>query len=241
MDFLVNLMQSLIESIARLRDAILILFWTDLQASARLRAWLQARCAARGQVPEQAYRTASLSLLAAVGLATSFAPWLALGLAWGSREVVQPGTPTWVSKVLLLLAWLLAWAYGRGVLQWMRGDAWRRAMFRLCGHDPRGVAPERMDWLPKPKAAGDAVLRRWRMARCWAWTTGLTLLALVLLLARGPMLPSPLSALPLGAALGLLLWMVERYNRLVAEVFDLSMERPNDGAQGVQIRPRAPR
>ena len=51
----------------------------------------------------------------------------------------------WVSKVSLLLAWLLAWAYGRGVLQWFRVDAWRRAIDRLCGRDPRGTAPERMD------------------------------------------------------------------------------------------------
>ena len=233
-------MPFLMELIAVLRDAVLALLWTDLQASERLRAWLQTRYAARGQAPEEAYRTASLRLLGAVGLATLFVPWLALGLAWGSGESAHLGAPVWASKVLLLLAWLLAWAYGRGVLQWFRFDAWRRAIYRLCGRDPRGAAPERMDGLRKPKAAGGAVLRRWMGARLWAWATALTLLALVWLLARGPAMPQQLSAMFLGAALWLLLWMVQRYDSLVAEVFDLSLARSAGGSEDVQDNRRAP-
>lgn len=233
-------MPFLMESITVLRDAVLALLWTDLQASARLRAWLQTRYAARGQAPEEAYRTASLRLLGAVGWATLFVPWLALGLAWGSRESAHLGAPVWVSKVSLLLAWLLAWAYGRGVLQWFRVDAWRRAIDRLCGRDPRGAAPERMDGLCKPKVVGGAVLRRWKVARLWAWMTALTLLGLVWLLARGPAMPQPLSVMLLGAALWLLLWMVQRYDRLVAAVFDLSLARSAGGSEGVQDKRRAP-
>lgn len=223
-------MQIVVKSIILLRDAVLVLLWTDLPASARLRAWLQARYAARGQAPEAAYRMASLRLLAALGAATLFVPWLALGLAWGSRESVQAGVPAWVPKALLLLAWLLAWAYGRGVLQWLRVDAWRRSVFRLCGRDPRGAATERMDWLPDPKAAAGAVLRRWRVARLWAWATALTLLALVWLLGRGPAMPHHLSVLLLGAALWLSLWMGQRYASLGTEVFDLSLARSRDGS-----------
>ncbi|NNM66266.1 MAG: hypothetical protein HKL99_16960, partial [Burkholderiales bacterium] len=82
---------------------------------------------------------------------------------------------------------------------------------------------------------GGAVLRRWRTARLWAWMTALTLLGLVWLLARGPAMPRHLSVMLLGAALWMLLWMVQRYDRLVAEVFDLSLAR----SMGVQDSRRA--
>ncbi len=97
-----------------------------------------------------------------------------------------------------------------------------------------------MDGLRKPKVVGGAVLRRWRTARLWAWTTALTLLGLVWLLARGPAMPQQLSVMLLGAALWLLLWMVQRYDRLVAEVFDLSLARSAGGSTGVQDSRRVP-
>jgi hypothetical protein len=60
---------------------------------------------------------AHLRGLRALGLATLFLPWLALGMVWGARVVELAHGPLWASRLLALAGWLLAWAYGPGVLQ----------------------------------------------------------------------------------------------------------------------------
>ena len=72
------------------------------------------------------------------------------------------------------------------------------------------AAGERTLGLLAPLAVGGVVLRHWRAARRWAWTTLAVLMALAWLLAD---LPTGLcTALPwlLGASLGLTAWSPRR-------------------------------
>lgn len=149
-----------------------------------------------------ARRIAGLRLLASLGLATLFAPWLVLATALCSRVLVShgPGVP-WASQALLLLSWGLAALYGRGILQLDRSDAWFKSIYRLSGHDLQALPLECTLGLLTPPAAGGVVLQHWRAVRRWAWASEVVLMALAWLLAR---LPAG-TALPwlLGASLGL--------------------------------------
>lgn len=149
-----------------LHDGVLAFFWTDSAAGSRIRTLLQRRHEDLGQSPRGARRIAGLRLLASLGLATLFAPWLVLATALCSRVLVShgPGVP-WASQALLLLSWGLAALYGRGILQLDRSDAWFKSVYRLNGHDLQALPLERTLGLLTPPAAGGVVLQHWRAAR----------------------------------------------------------------------------
>ena len=64
---------------------------SDSAAGSRIRTLLQRRYEGLGQSPRGARRGAGLRLLASLGLATLFAPWLVLATALCSRVLVSHG------------------------------------------------------------------------------------------------------------------------------------------------------
>lgn len=223
-------MQSVVDLLSLMRDGIGLLLWTDSLAGARLRAWLEARYAAQGHAPKGARRLAVLRLLGALGLATLFTPWLVLGLALWSRVLASDAAiAPWAGTAVLLLAWVLAGVYGRGILQLGRQDAWFKSVYRLIGQDLQGMPQGHAAEFVTPTASGDAVLRRWQAARRWAWLTQAVLLALVAVLAYRPLGLPCAGPWIVGAALWLMVWMPQHYDGLVAAAFGMMLDR-SEGA-----------
>ena len=197
-----------------LRDILRVLCWTDVRAGQRLRLALQQRFARRGQSPRGARRMAGLRLAAALGSAILLSH--------------APG----MSRAFLLLAFALVGLYGRGILHLGRGDAWGKSVFRASGHDLQALHLASTLKRLRPEALGDEVLRHWRCARRWAWTTVALLAGLAWGLARGVgwiLAHRPAHgclALPwvLGTALGLAMWLPTRYDHHVGLALGLSLD-----------------
>jgi hypothetical protein len=210
-----DLVQGTVGGVVLTVDALRVLVWTDERVIGRL----QAR---RGDGLAPGSRRAHLRGLRALGLATLFLPWLALGMVWGARTVELAQGPLWASRLLALAGWLLAWAYGPGVLQWFRMPAWALAVYRQCGLDPR----RQMPWLRRPRLWGSTPLdRRWRLARMWAGATALSLMGWGFVLWK---LPAGFANDGLGLLVIALLWMlgiVQGYTNRIGEVIELGSDR----------------
>ncbi len=232
--------------LAALRDILLVLCWTDSPAGHRVRLELQRRFARRGQSPQGARRMAGLRLAAALGITTLFAPWLVLAAALGSAALLShaPG----MSRAFLLLAFALVGLYGRGILHLGRDDAWRKSVFRASGHDLQSLPLESPLKRLRPQGLGGEVLRHWRCARRWAWTTVALLAGLAWGLARGVgwilahRAAHGCLALPwvLGAALGLAMWLPTRYDLHVGLALGLSLDAP-EATEAARAPPDAAR
>ncbi|OIQ73178.1 hypothetical protein GALL_451860 [mine drainage metagenome] len=196
-------------------DALRVVVWTDARVIGRLQARL-----GDGLAP-CAHQT-HLRWLRALGLATLFLPWLALGMVWSARVVELAQGPLWASKLLAFAGLLLAWAYGPGVLQWFRVPAWALAVYRQCGLDPR----RQMPWLRRPRLRGHTPLdRRWRLARMWAGATALSLMGWAFVLFE---LPAGFVKDGLGILAIALLWMlgmVQGYTDRIGEVIELGSDQ----------------
>jgi hypothetical protein len=192
-------------------DVLRVVVWTDERVIGRLQARL-----GDGLAPGS--HRAHLRWLRALGLTTLFLPWLALGMVWSARVVELAQGPLWASRLLAFAGWLLAWAYGPGVLQWFRVPAWALAVYRQCGLDPR----RQMPWLRRPRLWGSTPLdRRWRLARMWAGATALSLMGWAFVLWK---LPAGFANDGLGIFLIALLWMlamVQGYADRIGEVIEL--------------------
>ncbi len=237
---------SRLRRLTALRDILLVLCWTDVRAGQRFRLALQQRFARRGQSPRGARRMAALRLAAALGVTTLFAPWLILAGALGSATLLShaPG----MSRAFLLLAFALVGLYGRGILHLGRDDAWRKSVFRASGHDLQSLPLESPLKRLRPQGLGGEVLRHWRCARRWAWTTVALLAGLAWGLARGVgwilahRAAHGCLALPwvLGAALGLAMWLPTRYDLHVGLALGLSLDAP-EATEAARAPPDAAR
>lgn len=206
-----NVVRGAVAGVVLTVDALRVLVWTDERVIGRLQARL-----GDGLTPES--RRAHLRWLRALGLATLFLPWLALGLVWGGRELALAQGPFWGSKLLVFAGWLLAWAYGPGVLQWFRVPAWTLAVYRQCGLDPR----RQMPWLRRPRLWGSTPQdRHWRLARVWAGATELSLMAWAFALLELPASFANHGVGILVVAMAWMLAMVQGYTDRIGEVIEL--------------------
>lgn len=206
-----DLVRGALAGVVSLVDALRVLVWTDERVIGRL----QAR---RGDGLAPGSHRAHLRGLRALGLATLFLPWLALGMAWGARVVELAHGPLWVSRLLALAGWLLAWAYGPG----------GAAVVSHAGLGAGGVPAMRSGSAPADAVAASAAPmglqpldRRWRLARGWAGTTALSLMGWGFVLWK---LPTGFANHGLGILLIALLWMlgmVQGYTDRIGKVIEL--------------------